>query len=134
MGNTVDNSYIEIGRKIVAAIQKKKPAKQSLALADQKRNVKTATDHIIAENWGGRRVERWEILFKQYHWSERTYDNPFTVCSAFTNFHTSFFTLRDDNVDVSTNARKLFHAVGVKALEKKRVVRMQYRESCKKRF
>lgn len=129
-----DKGYTAIEKEVVAEVPKKKPPKQSLTTVEKKRNAEIAADRIIVENWFGRLVGLWGIFFKQYRWSEEKYDDLFMVCSALTNFHISFYPLRDDDLDMSMNARKKLYAIGISASEKKRVAQMRYRENRKKKL
>lgn len=58
----------------------------------------------------------------------------FMVCAALINFHISFNPLRDQDTDMSSVAKKKFHAVGIYTSKRKRAAQSFYGENWQKRL
>ena len=98
-GLLMDKGYQGAADQIRAIIPKKKPIRGVLSRADEDYNKRLYSDRILVENYFGRLGQLWTVCSSKYVWSEKLYDTIFGLSIAFTNFHITIHSLRDNDKD-----------------------------------
>lgn len=83
---------------------------------------------VIVENFLVRLCELWAVFAQKYHWSERLYDDLFSLTVGFTNFQVLNMPLRCENEErYSRICNRLAH-ITTDQLENRRRIMVHYRE------
>lgn len=129
-----DKGYVGCQQLVRAFIPKKKPIRGSLSTTDKIRNGLLSSDRVIVENWFGRLVSLWGIMFKQYRWSEGNYDTFFALCLCLTNFHILLHPLRHKDGDMAEVYAKKIFSLGTEKAEQHRGRLQKYRRNRQRRL
>ncbi len=92
----MDKGYQGVQQQVQAIICKKKPLGKILPLEDESWKATVASNCIIAENYFGHLTKLWGVILSKYRWAEEGYDDIFCLCVTLTNYHISFYLLRNN--------------------------------------